>query len=186
MKVSYICWWRTYLGCQSEKFRSARVYSRNLITFRRWTKWFIHNRHPNSSRLFTSLPPPPSITTPFGLAHFHITQERNQFLFQGYADDQWTDGDEWHYVNAYKAFKEMYPRISTGSPLDPWRLVHGDVHETRTQKTCRLKCLPTCFEMASSWQELEPLHLDAITPKNERAFRSDKARESSVWIATLL
>lgn len=101
-------------------------------------------------------------------------------LFEGYADDQWTDGDEWHYIRAYKAFKEMYPRISTGSPLDPWRLVRGDVHETRTQKTCRLKCLPTCVEMESSWHELEPLHLEAVTPKNERASRSDEARESSV------
>ena len=74
----------------------------------------------------------------------------------------------------------MYPRISTGSPLDPWRLVRGDVHETRTQETCRLKCLPTCLEMESSWHELEPLHLEAVTPKNERASPSDEVRESSV------
>ncbi len=102
------------------------------------------------------------------------------FFPQGYKGDKWTDGDDWHYVKAYKAFKEMYPRISTGSPLDPWRLVQGDVHKTRTQKTCRLKCLPTCFEMESSWNELEPLHLKALTPQNGRASQSDKSRESTV------
>ena len=27
---------------------------------------------------------------------------------------------------AFEVFKEMYPRISTGSPRDPWRAVKGD------------------------------------------------------------
>lgn len=151
-----------------------------LMTFKSWTKLIINN---SSS---PALPPlTPSHAYPAGSPP---KQERKHFflLFQGYTDDQWTDGHEWHYIKAYKAFKEMYPRISTGSPLDPWRLVRGDVHETRAQKTCRLKCLPTCLEMTSSWGELEPLHLEAITPNNERASRSDEARESSVWKATLL
>ncbi|KAL9970963.1 hypothetical protein ACROYT_G023433 [Oculina patagonica] len=53
-----------------------------------------------------------------------IGRETVDKLFEG-ADD-WKCGDEWHYIKAFEAFKRMYPRISTGSPLDPWRAVQGD------------------------------------------------------------
>ena len=38
----------------------------------------------------------------------------------------WQFMNKWHYMDAYTAFKTMYPRIATGTPFDPWRAVEGD------------------------------------------------------------
>ena len=96
------------------------------------------------------------------------------------------EDDKWHYIKACKAFKEMYPLICTGRPLDPWRVVQGDVHDKRTQETCRVICLPTCFLMTSSWDELEPLHFDEAAPQNKiTRSEPDDTRESKVKRTTV-
>ena len=49
----------------------------------------------------------------------------------------------------------MYPRISTGSPLDPWRRVQGDVEGS--QKAGRSIFLPKrCQKTSSAADELKP------------------------------
>lgn len=68
-------------------------------------------------------------------------------FFSGSKD--WEYGDKWHYKKAFEAFKEMYPRISTGSPLDPWRAMQKD------EKGNQLKVTKTWQEI-----ELEPLNKD--------------------------
>lgn len=75
----------------------------------------------------------------------------SNFTFSsGYNGKNWAVGDKWHYIKAYKAFKEMYPRISTGSPLDPWRVVRGDIDGT--QKTYRFFfCLQLLPEFKRRW-----------------------------------
>ncbi|CAH3019432.1 unnamed protein product [Porites evermanni] len=80
-------------------------------------------------------------------------------LFQGYNGKNWAVGDKWHYIKAYKAFKEMYPRISTGSPLDPWRVVRGDIDGT--QKTYRFFLASNCSRNSNAAdRELEPLYTE--------------------------
>ena len=65
---------------------------------------------------------------------------------------------------AYKAFKEMYPRISSGSPLDPWRWVQGDVEGS--QKAGRSIFLPKrCQKTSSAADELKPMYADAKDPQ---------------------
>ena len=103
----------------------------------------------------------------------------NNFL-SGYKAEDWTGRDDWHYIKAYKTFKEMYPRISTGSPMDPWRVVRGDNHNERTQKTCQLECLPSCCETRSSWSELVPLTLKDVNPRTRGSSESEDTRESKV------
>ncbi|KAL9970629.1 hypothetical protein ACROYT_G023039 [Oculina patagonica] len=75
-------------------------------------------------------------------------------LFEGHKD--WKCGDEWHYVKAFEAFKRMYPRISTGNPLDPWRAVRGD--EKGNQEKTR-----------NPWEtkELWPLNLLPLSPNED-------------------
>lgn len=72
---------------------------------------------------------------------------KTDWFFSGSED--WKYGDKWHYMKAFEAFKEMYPRISTGRPLDPWRAVQKD------EKGSQLKITKT-------WQEIElaPLNKD--------------------------
>ena len=81
----------------------------------------------------------------------------SNFTFSsGYNGKNWAVGDKWHYIKAYKAFKEMYPRISTGSPLDPWRVVRGDIDGT--QKTYRFFFASNCCRNSNAAdRELEPL-----------------------------
>ena len=51
----------------------------------------------------------------------------------------------------------MYPRISTGSPLDPWRVVRGDIDGT--QKTYPFFLPSTCCRNSNAAdRELEPLY----------------------------
>ena len=58
----------------------------------------------------------------------------------------------------------MYPRISSGSPLDPWRRVQGDVE--RSQKACRSIFLPKrCQKTNSAAAELKPMYADAEDPQ---------------------
>ncbi|PFX24044.1 Protein FAM26E [Stylophora pistillata] len=58
-------------------------------------------------------------------------------MFEGYRVDEWKSVDKWHYIMPYEAFKEKYPRISTGSPLDPWVVVQGNACDSKTQKKSR-------------------------------------------------
>ena len=87
-----------------------------------------------------------------------ITDSNFTLLFpSGYNRKNWAVGDKWHYIKAYKAFKEMYPRISTGSPLDPWRVVRGDIDGT--QKTYPFFLPSTCCRNSNAAdRELEPLY----------------------------
>ena len=58
----------------------------------------------------------------------------------------------------------MYPRISSGSPLDPWRRVQGDVE--RSQKAGRSIFLPKrCQKTSSAADELKPMYADAEDPQ---------------------
>ena len=58
----------------------------------------------------------------------------------------------------------MYPRISTGSPLDPWRRVQGDVEGS--QKAGRSIFLPKRYQKTSSAaDELKPIYADSKDPK---------------------
>ena len=58
----------------------------------------------------------------------------------------------------------MYPRISTGSPLDPWRRVQGDVEGS--QKAGRSIFLPKrCQKTSSAADELKPMYADAKDPQ---------------------
>ena len=85
-------------------------------------------------------------------------------MFLGYKGEDWKEDDEWHYIKAYKAFKEMYPRISSGSPLDPWRRVQGDVEGS--QKAGRSIFLPKrCQKTSSPADELKPMYADAKDPQ---------------------
>lgn len=53
----------------------------------------------------------------------------------------------------------MYPRISTGSPLDPWRVVRGDIDGT--QKTYRFFLASNCRRNSNAFdRELEPLYAE--------------------------
>lgn len=53
----------------------------------------------------------------------------------------------------------MYPRISTGSPLDPWRVVRGDIDGT--QKTYRFFFASNCCRNSNAAdRELEPLYAE--------------------------
>lgn len=76
---------------------------------------------------------------------YNKSHMKTDFFFSGSED--WKYGDEWHYIKAFEAFKKMYPRISTGRPLDPWRAVQRDVKGTQMKST-------------KPWQdtELEPLN----------------------------
>ena len=109
----------------------------------------------------------------------HPLLKSHNFISGCKAED-WKEGDNWHYIKAYKTFKEMYPRISTGSPMDPWRVVQGDVHDKRTQKTCKLECLPSCCETESSWNELMPLSLKEVNQRTRESSESGDTRESKV------
>lgn len=119
----------------------------------------------------------PALSTRPISPHPHI--KSNNFL-SGYKAEDWTDRDDWHYIKAYKTFKEMYPRIATGSPMDPWRVVRGDNHNERTQKACQLECLPSCCETRSSWSELVPLTLKDVNPRTRRCSESEDTRESKM------
>ena len=58
----------------------------------------------------------------------------------------------------------MYPRISSGSPLDPWRRVQGDVEGS--QKADRSIFLPKrCQKTNSAADELKPMYADAEDPQ---------------------
>ena len=58
----------------------------------------------------------------------------------------------------------MYPRISSGSPLDPWRRVQGDVEGS--QKAGRSIFLPKrCHKTNSAADELKPMYADAKDPQ---------------------
>ena len=58
----------------------------------------------------------------------------------------------------------MYPRISSGSPLDPWRRVQGDVEGS--QKAGRSIFLPKrCQKTSSAADELKPMYADAEDPQ---------------------
>jgi len=58
----------------------------------------------------------------------------------------------------------MFPSISTGSPLDPWRRVQGDVEGS--QKACRSIFLPKrCQKTSSAADELKPMYADAKDPQ---------------------
>ena len=53
----------------------------------------------------------------------------------------------------------MYPRISTGSPLDPWRVVRADIDGT--QKTYRFFFASNCCRNSNAAdRELEPLYAE--------------------------
>jgi len=81
-----------------------------------------------------------------------------------FSHEEWKGDDEWHYIKAYQAFKEMYPRISTGSPLDPWRRVQGDVEGY--QKAYRSIFLPKrCQKTSSAADEFKPMYADAKVPQ---------------------
>ncbi|CAH3019431.1 unnamed protein product, partial [Porites evermanni] len=80
-------------------------------------------------------------------------------LFEGY------EGGGWYYTRAYEDFKNMYPRISTGSPFDPWRMVEGDHHDKRT-------------DSVSCGDELKPLQPTAVTKLIGRPLKSDDEAES--------
>ena len=71
--------------------------------------------------------------TPFHLLHSFA--ELPISYFSGFSKDDWKVNSEWHYVKAYAAFKQMYPRITTGNPLDPWRKLEGD--RSCSQKSCK-------------------------------------------------
>ena len=72
------------------------------------------------------------------------------------SDYEWKSSSEWHYVQPYEAFKEKYPRISTGSPHDPWVVVQGNVRDSKTQKKSRGL---NCFSTSS---------VDGVTPTSQR------------------
>ena len=58
----------------------------------------------------------------------------------------------------------MYPRISSGSPLDPWRRVQEDVEGP--QKAGRSIFLPKrCQKTSSAADELKPMYADAKDPQ---------------------
>ena len=58
----------------------------------------------------------------------------------------------------------MFPSISTGSPLDPWQRVQGDVE--RSQKAGRSIFLPKrCQKTSSAADELKPMYADAKDPQ---------------------
>lgn len=42
-------------------------------------------------------------------------QRRVEKLFEN-----WSKEDKWHYLEAYKEFARMYPRITSGKPWDAW------------------------------------------------------------------
>lgn len=102
-------------------------------------------------------------------------------LFEGYKAEDWTGIDGWHYTEAYKAFRRLYPRISTGNPWDPWRVEKGDFYDKRHHKNCRNKWSPSCCEMESYHDKLEPLRLKEVAPQIRKLSTEDgNSSESSV------
>ncbi|XP_068699686.1 uncharacterized protein [Montipora foliosa] len=84
-------------------------------------------------------------------------------LFEGFPKDDRRVIPEWHYVKAYAAFKQMYPRITTGNPLDPWRKLEGD--RSRSQRSWKHAALLfQCFKEKKDekrCQQLNPIFYDA-------------------------
>ena len=72
----------------------------------------------------------------------------------GYKGADWTSGDKWHYIKAYEAFKQMYPRMPSGSPLHPWRAMQGDGKQTSQ----RLILPAASSQKTSSTDEMKPLY----------------------------
>ncbi|XP_068696600.1 uncharacterized protein [Montipora foliosa] len=68
-----------------------------------------------------------------------IGKKTAEKLFEGYKGEHWTESDGWHYIHAYNAFKEIFPRISTGSPRDPWRIEDPGTDRQDTTKNSRAK-----------------------------------------------
>ena len=108
-----------------------------------------------------------------GLEQYYSTSYSSQCCLtcydfvKGYEGDKWSKGGGWYYTRAYEDFKNMYPRISTGSPFDPWRMVEGDHHGKRTYSvSCR--------------DELKPLQPTAVTQLIGRPSEPDDEEESIV------
>ena len=100
-----------------------------------------------------------------GLEQYYSTNYSSQCCLTCYDFVKGYEGGGWYFTRAYEDFKNMYPRISTGSPFDPWRMVEGDHHDKRT-------------DSVSCGDELKPLQPTAVTKLIGRPFKSDDEAES--------
>ena len=81
--------------------------------------------------------------------------------FSDFQEDDWDTDSDWHYIRAYQAFQKMYRRITTGNPLDPWRMVEGD--RTCSQKSSKrtARIFQRKQKKEANARELKPIYYDA-------------------------
>ncbi|XP_068696604.1 uncharacterized protein [Montipora foliosa] len=101
-------------------------------------------------------------------------------LFQDFQEDDWDTDSDWHYIRAYQAFQKMYRRITTGNPLDPWRMVEGD--RTCSQKSSKrtARIFQRKQKKEANARELKPIYYDAnIDEINQKGTDTSDGKETS-------
>ena len=87
------------------------------------------------------------------------------------------EDEKWHYITAYMKFREKYPRAATGSPLDPWRVVHRDEEDSGSHGMFQW-CYPQ-IDGKRAGKELRLLELEPIlTPPSPTITVSTRSEQT--------